>query len=206
MDWYDISAPLVNGMPVWPGDTPYQFGLQWTKDESGSVNVGRLTLSTHTGTHIDAPYHFDEAGNKTQQLDLSVYMGPARVIYLPDCARIGKAELSAHDLRGVERLLIRTDAWQEKETFPHVIPHVSPDAALYLKEWGVRLLGVDVPSVDPIDSKELEAHHALNQQGIHILEGIVLSHVPEGDYELIALPLPIVDGDASPVRAVLRVK
>jgi arylformamidase len=206
MDVFDITAPLVRGMPVWPGDTPYQFNLQWTIDQSGSVNVGRLTLSTHTGTHIDAPYHFDETGKKVHQLDLRTYMGPARVIHLPGRTTISQADLLPYGLRGVERLLIRTDAWQGREGFPPTIPHLSPEAVPLLQEIGVRLLGVDVPSIDPIDSKELAAHHALHQHGIHILEGIVLNHVPEGDYELIALPLPIVDGDGSPVRAVLRAK
>jgi len=204
MSLIDISRRLQNGMPVWPGDTNFSFELSWTKEESESVNVGKLTLSTHTGTHIDAPFHFDENGKKVIDLDPNLYVGEARVIELLDVESIKKVDLEAFSLNGVNRLLIKTNSWKNDNDFPERIPHIEKDVAAFLKENGITLLGIDVPSVDPLDSKELVAHHALHENGIHILESIDLRSVSEGDYELIALPLPLTDADGSPVRAVLR--
>ncbi|SFI83319.1 arylformamidase [Thermoflavimicrobium dichotomicum] len=200
----DISEPLREGVATWPGDTPYRFQLNWTKEETGSVNVGKMEMSIHTGTHIDAPYHFDNEGKKVHELDLSLYVGPCRVIHLLDLPSIGAAELAHFDLGGVKRLIIRTDSWKDRLQFPTSFTYIRPDLAPFLQERGIQLLGLDVPSVDLPDSKELPAHHALHQHGVHILEGAVLNHVEEGDYELIALPLPLDGADGSPVRAVLR--
>jgi arylformamidase len=191
-------------MPVWPGDTEYAFTLAWTIAQSDSVNVGRLELSTHTGTHVDAPFHFDDSGAKVHELDLDRYAGPARVVEVSGCSSIGAGELRERDISGVTRLLIRTGSWTDRERFPDEICYLRPDAAEYLAECGVGLIGVDVPSVDPIESRELPAHHALLGRDIHILEGIVLDGVEPGDYELLALPLPLRDADGSPVRAALR--
>ncbi|WP_047152286.1 arylformamidase [Aneurinibacillus tyrosinisolvens] len=202
--WIDISQRLDSSVPTWPGDTPFSYRLAWTKQESGSVNVGQITMSIHTGTHIDAPFHFDNEGKRVIDLDLDLYIGPARVIYLPDTDRISVEELTDIDIEGVKRLLIRTGAWKDISVFPEKIPYVHPEIASYLAARGVRLLGLDLPSVDPLDSKELTAHHELTRNGIHILEGLMLESVPPGDYELAALPLPLVEADGSPVRAVLR--
>ncbi|MEH6936621.1 arylformamidase [Bacillus sp. JJ664] len=204
MSLIDISRRLQNGMPVWPGDTNFSFELSWTKEESGSVNVGKLTLSTHTGTHIDAPFHFDGNGKKVIDLNPNLYVGEARVIELLDVESIKKVDLETFSLNGVKRLLIKTNSWKNDNAFPERIPHIEKDVAEFLKENGIKLLGIDVPSVDPLDSKELVAHHALHENGVHILESIDLRSVSEGEYELIALPLPLTDADGSPVRAVLR--
>nr|WP_308639937.1 arylformamidase [Paenibacillus silvisoli] len=202
--WMDISQPLDERVATWPGDTPFSYKVSWSKEESGSVNVGQVSMSIHTGTHIDAPFHFDNEGKRVVDLELDLYIGEAKVIHLPQRNRLSVSDLSGIDLTGVARLLIRTDAWQDRHVFPSVIPHVEPELAAYLAGYGVRLIGLDLPSVDPLDSKELPAHHALAAHGIHILEGLVLDHVAPGDYELIALPLPLVEADGSPVRAVLR--
>ncbi|MFB5190661.1 arylformamidase [Alicyclobacillus fastidiosus] len=207
--WIDISQRLDSNVPTWPGDTPFSYRLTWTKQMSGSVNVGQITMSTHTGTHIDAPFHFDENGKKVLELDVNLYVGPARVIHLPAMDQgaigsIGVEDIERVDLQGVTRLLIRTGAWEERRVFPEKIPEIRPELAEYLAGRGVQLLGLDLPSVDPLDSKELPAHHALTRHHIHILEGLVLDDVPAGDYELAALPLPLADADGSPVRAVLR--
>jgi arylformamidase len=199
----DISQPLREGMPVWPGDTEFAFSLVWTIAQSGSVNVGRLELSTHAGTHVDAPFHFDDSGAKVHELELERYIGPARVIDAAGHPALGAAELRRHDLGGAERILIRTGSWTDRSRFPRGITCLRPDAAGYLAERGVRLIGVDTPSVDPVESRELPAHHALLRHDIHILEGIVLDGVEPGDYELVALPLALRSADASPVRAVL---
>jgi arylformamidase len=202
--WIDISQRLDNQIPVWPGDTPFSYKVSWSKEDSGSVNVGEVTMSVHTGTHIDAPFHFDNNGKRVIDLDIELYIGPARVVHLPNLSSIGVKELAGVDLDEVTRLLIRTDAWADRGRFPESIPPIEPDLAEYLAGYGVRLLGLDLPSVDELDSKELLAHHELCRYGIHILEGLVLDAIDPGDYELAALPLPLVEADGSPVRAVIR--
>ncbi|PEZ90139.1 arylformamidase [Bacillus cereus] len=202
--WIDISQPLNNNIATWPGDTPFSYEVSCSKENSGSVNVGKLTMSIHTGTHIDAPFHFDNDGKKVLDLDIDVYVGTARVIDVSGLESIGKKELESFNLEGVERLLLRTSSHGKANEFPDVIPHLRADIAPFLSEKGIRLIGVDVPSVDPLDDKELAAHHQLFKHGIHILENVVLDHVVDGDYELIALPLALTDADGSPVRAVIR--
>ncbi|QWU45437.1 arylformamidase [Bacillus sp. NP247] len=202
--WIDISQPLNNDIATWPGDTPFSYEVSWSKEDSGSVNVGKLTMSIHTGTHIDAPFHFDNDGKKVLDLDIQVYVGAARVIDVSGLESIGKKELERFNLEGVERLLLRTSSHGKAQEFPEKIPYLRADIAPFLSDKGIRLIGVDVPSVDPLDDKELAAHHQLFKHGIHILENVVLEHVADGDYELIALPLALTDADGSPVRAVIR--
>ncbi len=191
-------------MPVWPGDTAFNYEVSWPMEESGSVNVGKIELSTHTGTHVDAPFHFDNEGKRIIELDLNLYIGHARVIDMIGKESIGADDLNEIDLDGCKRVLFRTLAWGNPDEFPEKIPHIEPNLAPFLGSKGIKLIGLDVPSVDPIDSKELLAHHSLNEHGIHILESLMLDEIEPGDYELIALPLPLVEGDGSPVRAVLR--
>jgi arylformamidase len=200
----DISMQLYNGVPGWPGDTPYAFDLAWTKEQSGSVNVGKMELSSHTGTHIDAPFHFDNDGERIIDLPLELYMGPATVIDVSGNKEITLDQVTDKIKKGTKRVLFKTSCWEDRTTFPEKIIPVSPELVPFLEECGVGLIGVDMPSVDPLDSKELLAHHSLHQNNIHILEGLVLDHVSEGEYDLIALPLPLKEGDGSPVRAVLR--
>ncbi|ENQ3076914.1 arylformamidase [Bacillus multifaciens] len=202
--WIDISQPLNNKIATWPGDTPFSYEVSWTKEQSGSVNVGKISMSIHTGTHIDAPFHFDNDGKKVSDLDINIYIGPARIIDVTGLESIGAKELENYDLEGVSRLLLRTLSKTNPHVFPETIPYLRADLAPYLHEKGVRLIGVDVPSVDPLNDKELAAHHELFKHGIHILENVVLENVQDGDYELIALPLSLTDADGSPVRAVLK--
>lgn len=204
MSIIDITQKLSRKTPEWPGDTPFEYTLTWTKEESESVNVGMITTSTHIGTHIDAPFHFDSDGKRVHELDLDLYVGKARVIDVSGNKSIGVEELKNFDLTNVRRILLRTNSWENRLQFPNEIPVLKPEIAPYLAERGVQLIGVDIPSVDALDSKGLETHHSLNKHGIHILEGIVLEHVTCGDYELIALPLFIEGADGSPVRAILR--
>ncbi|AJI23023.1 arylformamidase [Priestia megaterium] len=202
--WIDISQPLDDKIARWPGDTPFSYEVNWSKEETGSVNVGKITMSIHTGTHIDAPFHFDSDGKKVIDLDLDLYIGRTKVVHIPANKSIGINELSDVNLKSVTRLLIRTDAWQDRSVFPETIPYIEPSLASYLAKFGIRLLGIDLPSVDPLDSKELAAHHELAYHKIHILEGVLLDKIPSGDYELIAAPLPLVEADGSPVRALLK--
>src|SRR6516162_4450521 len=118
MTIFDISRPLKTGVPTWPGDTPFSYEVSWTKEQSGSVNVGKISMSIHTGTHIDAPFHFDNDGKKVSDLDVNIYIGPARIIDVTGYESIGAKELKMHDLEGVSRLLLRTSS----KTNPHVFP------------------------------------------------------------------------------------
>jgi arylformamidase len=203
MKMIDISRPLHNDTPVWPGDTPFSFSLNWTKEETGSVNVGQLTMSSHTGTHVDAPFHFDSDGNRILDMSLERFMGPAIVVTVEDTPEISPELFRKIDFSNVKKVLFKTNAWTDPNRFPEHIPPITKELAPFLKEKGIDLVGVDLPSVDPLDSKELEAHHSLRDHGIGILEGIDLSQVNPGLYELAALPLPLKEGDGSPVRAIL---
>ena len=204
MKFYDVTRPLHVALAPWPGDTRFDQRLTWRMDAGASVNVGAVTMGTHNGTHADAPYHFLPDGARIDALDPAIYLGPAVLL---DVSRAGWTigrETLADLPAGVSRLLLRTGAWPDSTRFPERIPTLAPDVPAWLGEQGVRLLGLDVPSVDAIESQDLPIHHALAAAGVHILESLDLAGVPPGPYELIALPLRIVGGDAAPVRAVLR--
>lgn len=202
--WIDISQPLHNDIAVWPGDIPFNFQISYTKEQTGSVNIGQVHTGVHTGTHIDAPFHFDEEGKKVHELDVNIYVGRARVIDVTGCEEVGEEELREHDLEGVERLLLKTSKGRDLSQFPERYTVFRENIGPYLKEKGIFLIGTDAPSVDAVDSKSMTGHHSVNGNGIYILENIVLNDVEPGDYELIALPLALEGADASPVRAVLR--
>jgi arylformamidase len=198
----DISMELSSQTPEWPGDQPFDYKLSVTKEESGSVNVGQYKSSTHIGTHVDAPFHYDEDGIKIDELPLDVYRSTAQVADVRGLAKITREELPPLE-EGVTTLLLKTDTWKNRSQFPESWPLFDPSIAEWMAENGVRLLGVDVPSVDAETSKELPMHTAMNRNGRYILEGIVLDGVEAGVYELIALPLKIKGAEGSPVRAVL---
>jgi len=122
-DWIDISQPLNNDIATWPGDTPFSYEVSWAKEQSGSVNVGKLTMSIHTGTHIDAPFHFDNNGKRVLDLDVNVYVGKARIIDVSGIESIGAKELEKFPLDGVGRLLLRTSSHGNAQEFPQVIPY-----------------------------------------------------------------------------------
>jgi arylformamidase len=203
MEIIDISLPLDKSLAVWPGDTEFDYELVWKRSAGASVNVGSVRMSTHFGTHVDAPFHFDDAGQKIDELPPATFMGKAFVIHFQGQQQISKAMLSKRDFQGATRVLLRTDAWIDHHTFPERIPLMDPDVPDWLGSQGIVLIGLDLPSVDAIDSKELPIHHALARNGITILESLDLSRVDEGVYNLVALPLKVAGGDAAPVRAVL---
>lgn len=202
--WIDISQRLHNGIAEWPGDTPFSYEVRFLKADTGSVNIGKMTTSMHMGTHIDAPFHYDDNGMKVHELPIDVYIGKARVIDVSGLESVGRSDLEGIDFGGVERILLKTSSRPNQDVFPETFTILRPDIGPLLNEQGVRLIGVDTPSVDPEESKTLDAHHSLHENGLLILENIVLSEIEPGDYELIALPLPIEGGDGSPVRAVVR--
>lgn len=200
---YDISMPLQTGIAVWNGDTVFSFGLGWDMNVGASVNVGAVTMSLHTGTHVDAPFHFLPDGAGVDTLDLSAFVGAVAVVDAAGRAEIGRDVFDAVDFARTPRVLVKTGAWTNFSRFPDAVPTLAPNVAALFGEHGVRLFGIDVPSVDALDSKTLPVHHALAESGVHILEGVDLRNVPPGEYYLTALPLRITGADASPVRAIL---
>ena len=199
---YDISMELSGQTPEWPGDIPFQYGLAATIEQSGSVNVGKVVTSTHIGTHVDAPFHYNNGGIKISELPLDCYLTTAQVVDVRGKHDITRADLPALDA-GITAILLKTDSWGDRTKFPETWPLFDPSIAEWMEENEVKLLGVDVPSVDTENSKELPMHMAMNRHGRFILEGIVLDEVPAGVYQLAALPLKIKGADGSPVRAVL---
>ena len=204
MRLWDISPPLRPGIPVWPGDTPYEETRVWHLTETCPVNVSRITLSTHTGAHADAPLHYDAAGAPVGGLDLERYLGTCRVIHAIGAALIEPEQVAPHLTSAVTRLLVRTYERAPAERWDADFPAVAPATIDLLASRGVVLIGVDTPSLDPQESKIMAAHKAVRRHGLSILEGLVLDAVAPGDYELIALPLFLAGLDAAPVRAVLR--
>ena len=198
----DISMALDAQTPEWPGDVPFKFRLSVTQEQSGSVNIGELSTSTHMGTHIDAPFHYDDNGLKVEELPLDIYLTKAQVVDVAAVAKVLVKNLPEIE-EGVEAVLLHTAAWQDRTEFPASWPEFDTSIAEWMVRKGIRLLGVDVPSVDPQTSKDLPMHQAMNHNGRFILEGIVLEGVPAGVYQLAALPLKITGADGSPVRAVL---
>ncbi|HOD66445.1 MAG TPA: cyclase family protein [candidate division Zixibacteria bacterium] len=206
----DISQPLVAGMAVWPGDAPFRPFWTARLAETGSVNIGGVTMSLHTGTHLDAPKHFRDSGSPVADLSLDPCVGEAVVFDLAsargplDTEAILPELLASLKDNFAPRVLLKTGTGGDGRTFPGSFSHLTLPAACFLADLGVRLIGVDTPSVDRVDSRDMGVHHLLADRGIVILEGLVLRHVVPGRYELIALPLKFADMDASPVRAVLR--
>ena len=202
--YYDITRPLTPRTAVFPGDTPVSINPVAQISAGASCNVSALTLSSHAATHIDAPRHYSDDAAGIQAIPPEIFLGPARVITIMS-PYIQRSDLEQHNLHGVHRLIIHTrasavpnDVWEAN------FAYFDPAAANYLGELGVRLIGTDAPSVDPATSKLLPAHKTFLRHNITIMENLNLTDVPNGDYELIALPLSIVDCDAAPARAFLK--
>jgi len=202
---WDISQPLRPTLPVWPGDTAFDLTRTWTIGPDCPVNVARLTLSTHSGAHADAPLHYDADGAGSAELALEPYLGPCQLLDLRGCGPVVRPEHVLSDLpAGTRRLLLRTYDAFPHETWREDFTSVAAATIEAVAAAGVALIGVDAPSLDPQASKTMDAHRAVRRHDLRILEGLVLDAVPPGRYELIALPLKLAGADASPVRAVLR--
>lgn len=202
----DISRPVADGIPVWPGDTPFAYKRSWKIGPGCPVNVGQVTMSLHTGAHTDAPYHFDDAGLDMASVDVAKYVGPCVVARIEGGGGgVMPADLPAgveRDLARAPRLLLRTYG-ARPSAFDTDMRYLSPELADWLADRGVVLVGLDTDSMDAFDSKDLPSHRRLAARGVAILEGLDLSKVEAGLYDLVALPLRLVGADASPVRAVL---
>jgi arylformamidase len=212
MKIWDISRPLTNDFAEWPGDEPFRFQLNNEIAKGGTVNVGSIAMSVHNGTHADARFHFDAKGGSIEKVQLEVYLGRAMVVDLSQTFSQSRVKhlITLEDIRphaeeigATSRLLVKTDRWSDSTVFPEKIPVIAADLPAWLQKNGVRLLGVDLPSMDEIDSKSLQNHHALARAGIAIVESLDLSDVASGIYNFAALPLKIAGADGAPVRAIL---
>jgi arylformamidase len=208
----DISRTLSNDFAEWPGDEPFHYRLTKEIAKGATVNLGAVTMSVHNGTHADARLHFDPKGESIENAPLDIYFGRATVIDLAQAFLRAKEkhlitieDLQAHieEIAATSRLLVKTGRWSDSTVFPKQIPVIAADVPRWLQKNGVRLLGLDVPSVDEIDSKSLQNHHALAAAGIAIIESLDLSRVSPGIYNLAALPLKIAGADGAPMRAIL---
>ena len=201
---WDISPPVDEQAAVFPGDTAYSQRLHFALSPDCPVNVNSITLSPHTGAHADAPIHYANGGAASGELELTPYLGPCRVIHCLGCGPLVLPEHIAHALNEdlPPRVLLRTSrtASQSWASFTAI----APTTIAQLATKNVVLIGIDTPSVDPTDSLTLPSHHQLLAYNMRVLECLVLDNAPEGDYELIALPLKLMRADASPVRAILR--
>ncbi len=201
----DISPAIRPGLPVWPGDTPVTFQRTWDMAAGSPGNVSKITLSTHAGAHGDAPLHYRADGPDIASVGLEPYLGACAVLHRIDGARpVSVGDLDALGADCPPRVLIRTYETAPQDRWDSAFAPVSPEAVDALAARGVRLIGVDTPSLDPETSKTMDAHHRVAAHDMRILEGLVLDAVPPGRYELIALPLKLEGLDAAPVRAVLR--
>lgn len=206
MAFYDISRTISPQTTVWPGDSPFRVDTVLSKKEGASVNLTTIHLSPHTGTHADAGFHFADDGLHPDQLPLEKYMGRAQVVTVErQRGGIVPADLEGKIQAPLERLLIHTRVSNlPDDRWPEDFPYPTIELVDWLAAQGAVLLGLDSPSVDAFDSKDLPCHHRLRERGLVHLESLQLAGVPDGIYELIALPLKIAGICGSPVRAVLR--
>ncbi|MCG2583316.1 arylformamidase [Massilia sp. TS11] len=201
---WDISPTISPALPVWPGDTPFSASATWAIGPSCPVHVSKMTMTTHLGAHADAPSHYDAAGQSIAEVGLEPYIGPCRVIHCLDNKLVDVPDLAGQLDGCPPRVLLRTYRTAPQTAWDAGFCALSPAAIALLASHGVRLIGTDAASLDPQDSKTLDAHHAVRRHGLAILEGLVLDAIAPGDYELVALPLKLAGMDASPVRAILR--
>lgn len=200
---HDISPPLGADIAVWPGDTPLARHVAADLARGDHLTLSALTATVHLGAHADAPSHTAAGGPDIAGVDLEAYVGPAQVMSVD----VGGRPIRPDDLPGpveAPRLLLATGTYPEPTRFDRGFASIAPDLVDRLADAGVVLVGIDTPSVDPVDSTDLPAHARLVARDVRNLEGLVLRGVPDGLYELVALPLPLVGFDASPVRAILR--
>lgn len=200
---YDLTPLISPRLAVWPGDTVAGRDVLLDIARGDTVTLSTLKATVHLGAHADAPSHYDRDGATIESRDLSLYIGPCQVVRVA-AARGSRVEPEQLPTVTEPRVLIATGTFQDPDQWNTDFAALSPRLVDALHERGVRLIGIDTPSVDPQESKDLPSHRAFLRHDMAILEGLVLDHVPEGRYELIALPLKLEGFDASPVRAVLR--
>jgi arylformamidase len=202
---YDLTPTIDRALKVFPGDTPPEREVLLDMEAGAHLTLSTLRTTVHVGAHADAPSHYARGAASIEKRPLDLYLGPCQVLRL-DARR--DTLLRPDDVRGASiaapRVLLATGTYPDPAVFNEDFAALAPALIDFLHDRGVRLVGVDTPSLDPCQSKDLPAHQACLRHDMAILEGLVLAHVPEGLYELIALPLPLAGADGSPVRAILR--
>ena len=209
MKLHDVTLTISDDLPTWPGDPGVSMRLSGSLARGDSANVTRLDLGVHTGTHIDAPFHFEPEGVGVDRLPLAPLIGPCRLLDLTSLTTsIDRATLARRDWRGIRRVLFKTrnSAWwaDEKPTFHSDFVYLATGGAEFLVAQGITLVGVDYLSVEKFKNPGHPTHHTLLRNNVIIIEGLNLNAVPEGDYELIALPMKLKGADGAPTRVVLR--
>lgn len=209
MKLHDVSVLISEDLPVWPGDPGISMTLASSLDQGNDANVTRLEMGVHTGTHIDAPFHFEVEGMAIDQLPIDTLIGPCQVFELPEVkGGIGSADLQGFDLNGVTRVLFKTSnsIWWEtgERKFQKEFVYIAEEGAKFLINHGVKLVGIDYLSVEKFGSSDYATHHLLLRNQVVIVEGLNLSRISPGKYELIALPLRLEGADGSPARVILR--
>jgi arylformamidase len=202
----DATVPLSSGVPTFPGDPRYQMTFAHRISEGKPYNVAHIDLGVHSGTHVDAPFHFLAEGATVEQLPLEILMGPARVLEIPVPDAIDRFDLERVDLRGTVRLLFKTrnSGTLRRPDFREDFVHLTESAARHLVEVGVMLVGIDYLSVEKFGSTDFPVHHVLLGAGVVIVEGLDLSDAEPGEYDMACLPLRLVGADGAPARVVLR--
>jgi arylformamidase len=202
----DVSVPLAQGLPTYPGNPPFELHALKRIAEGGSSNVSRMVLGTHTGTHVDAPKHFFDDGAGVDALALNLLIGRARVVDIGKRGAITAEDLEAAGLREDLRILFKTpnSAFWNSEVFHEDYTHLSENGARYLVDQGVKVVGVDYLSVEQFKKPGAPAHRALLSNGVIIIEGLNLAEAEPGMYEMYCLPLRVAGGDGAPARVVLK--
>jgi arylformamidase len=205
--WMDISFPLRDGMVHWPGDPDIKIGRVRDMEAGAVCNITALNMAAHVGTHMDGPLHFIAKGKGSEELPLDATIGPARVIVIRDKVSIKPEELRSHKIRRGERILFKTRNSKRDwtyEAFDEDFVYISKEGAQYLVDRGVRTVGVDYLSVGGYKRDGVETHRILLGAEVWIIEGLNLAKVKPGKYELICLPIKILNSDGAPARAILR--
>ena len=205
--WIDISVALTDGMVHWPDDPPVEIKQILNMKDGDECNLTHLSMAAHAGTHMDAPHHFRKSGFSIDKMPLTATIGKARVIEIADKELITPQELKSHRIKKGERILFKTHnskrRWDNKP-FKTKFVHLSIEAAQYLSERGVQTIGIDYLSIGGYMGNVVQVHNIILQAGIWVIEGLNLSKVQAGSYELNCLPIKIAGADGAPARALLR--
>jgi len=204
---YDVSVQLSNHVPVWPSGPPIRLEPtpHLSRDKSYTVHETLIQISSHMGTHIDAPYHFVENGKRLHEIPLERLVGKATVFEIPGVRSIGERELRPLKWDGVERVLFKTENskhWQDGSFYEQFV-YLEPEGAQFLIERGVQLVGIDYLSIEKYKAEKHRTHFALLEKDVVIIEGLDLSRVGPGEYSMVALPLNLLDTDGGPTRVIL---
>ena len=204
--WIDVSIPMREGMTVWPGDTEFSLRPASRISEGADCNVSTLTLSTHAGTHVDAPWHFEAGGKRLHEVNTGIFFGDALLIDLPDRETVRAEDLGPDPLPPRVVLKTRNSQFPVDAPFLTAYTAVETCAAQRLVDEGVRLIGIDSLSVAPYKQQGQDTHHILLQAEVFIVEGLRLAGIPAGLHSFVVLPLPLQEADGSPCRAFLGIR